>query len=139
MMQATLQSDGRVLITNGVMRSMVEPHDTFTLDAIAPGIENRAAILNAWADFPEPPPYVEPAPTPVTRVSPRQARLALLDAGLLDTVETELAKPENKAALISWEYATSVERDSPLIATIGGALGMTEQQIDDLFTAAAAL
>lgn len=85
------------------------------------------------ADYVAPP---EPIPSTVT---PRQARLALLDAGLLDTVETELAKPENKAALISWEYATTVERDSPLIATIGGALGMTDQQIDDLFTAAAAL
>ena len=47
----------------------------------------------------------------------RQARLALLQAGLLDQVETALAsipdEVQRKAAQIEWEYATTVDRGSP--------------------------
>lgn len=80
-------------------------------------------------------------PVPDT-VSPRQARLALLGIGLLDTVETALkALPgtQGRAALIDWEYATEVQRDSPLISALAPALGLTDEQVDDLFRAAEGL
>lgn len=72
-------------------------------------------------------------PGPVT---PRQAKLALLNAGLLDQAEVA-AHEAGKAAQIEWEYAQSFERTNPLIADIGSALGLTEEQIDDLFRDAA--
>lgn len=72
-------------------------------------------------------------------ITPRQARLALLGAGLLDAVETELAKPENKAAQIAWEYALEIKRDDPLIATFAVVLGLTDAQIDALFETARTL
>ena len=75
-------------------------------------------------------------------VSPRQARLALLSIGLLDAVEQALANipgATGAAARIDWEYATEVRRDSPLIATLGPALGLSNAQIDDLFRMAATL
>jgi hypothetical protein len=75
-------------------------------------------------------------------VSMRQARLALLGAGLLSTVRQFLeALPgdEGEAARIEWEYAGSVTRSSALINSIGGQLGLTETQIDDLFRTAAAM
>lgn len=75
-------------------------------------------------------------------VSPRQARLALLGAGKLAAVNTALASlpsPQKEAAQIDWEYATAIERNSPLISQLGPALGMTDAQIDALFEAAAAL
>lgn len=82
-----------------------------------------------------PPPELPSVPAAVTG---RQARLALLAAGLLDAVETAIAAaPE--AAQIEWRHGTTIERASPLLAEIGGALGLTDAQIDDLFQAAAAL
>lgn len=100
------------------------------------------------ADFPDatPPalpqydPIVEPVPA---SVSMRQARLALLGAGLLDIVDAALAAIEEeaprRAAQIEWEYAATVERASPLIAQLGPALALTEEQLDTLFVQAATL
>ena len=75
-------------------------------------------------------------------ITPRQARLALLGAGLLDTVEgafAQLPEPQRTAASIEWEYATAIERHSPLVSQFGPMLGLTEAQIDALFIAGAAL
>lgn len=83
-----------------------------------------------------------PPPTVPQSVSMRQARLALLSAGLLSTVETSIDKleePDRSAALIEWEYATEMRRDRHLIAALAVEMSLTEQQIDDLFIAAAAL
>lgn len=85
-----------------------------------------------------------PAPAPVIpdAITMRQARLALLDAGLLATVDQAIASMsgvEGEAARIEWEYAMEVRRDSPLIAALGPALGLTGEQIDALFVAGAGL
>ena len=75
-------------------------------------------------------------------VTMRQARLALLQAGLLGTVNAALdatAGTAGEAARIEWEYAATVERDSPLVAGFVATLGFTEAQIDGLFAAAAEL
>lgn len=73
-------------------------------------------------------------------VSPYQARMALLNAGRLDDVEALMASPEtNPSAKIAWEYATTWERNSAFIAALAPGLGLTEQQVDDLFVAAANL
>lgn len=75
-------------------------------------------------------------------VSMRQARLALLSAGLLANVDAAIAalpSPQREAAQIDWEYATEVRRASPLIAALGPALGLTDAQIDALFIAAAVI
>jgi hypothetical protein len=88
-----------------------------------------------------PSPPVPPDPVPDS-VSMRQARLALLGAGLLDAVEATIAAmegAEGKAAQIEWEYATEVRRDSPLVAGLTAALGLTEEQLDSLFLQAVAL
>lgn len=86
--------------------------------------------------------YGLPGPVVLVPVSvtPYQARIALLNAGLLASVETVMADPgTDQAAGIAWEYATAIERDSPFIAALAPALGLTEEQIDGLFIAAAAI
>lgn len=85
-----------------------------------------------------------PAPEPVRvlSITPRQARLVLLQLGVLDQVAAAIASlpsPQKEAASIEWEYATVIERHSPLLAQLAPALGLSEQQVDELFTAAAAL
>jgi hypothetical protein len=81
------------------------------------------------------------APAPLSTVpqfAPRQARLALLNAGLLDTVNS-LITTAGGANLITWEYATEINRSDPLIASIGSTLNLSPEQIDALFTQAAGL
>jgi len=85
-----------------------------------------------------PKPCVPPPPPPVPSVSPRQARLALLAAGLLDQVQAAV-DAAGGATKITWEYATEFLRTDPLIASIGEALGLTDEQIDVLFRYAAKL
>src|SRR5690625_1881611 len=86
---------------------------------------------------PEPPPYIEPVPD---AVSQRRARLALLNAGLLSQAEAvfeSLPEPQRTAALIEWEYATHISRHTQLVATLTPALGLSEEEVDNLFRAAA--
>jgi hypothetical protein len=70
-------------------------------------------------------------------VTMRQARLALLDAGLLDDINTLLSQDER--AKIMWEYATAVYRDEALVSQMQLATGMSDDQIDVLFIEASKL
>lgn len=75
-------------------------------------------------------------------VTMRQARLALLGAGLLAQVDgaiDSLGEPAKSAARIEWEYSQTVERHKPFVLMLGAALGLTNKQIDDLFKAAVQL
>lgn len=89
---------------------------------------------------PDPPPSVEPViPGAVTM---RQARLALLGAGLLANVNSYIASMtgvDGDVARIEWEYAQEVRRDSPLVAGLSQALALTTAQLYALFTTAAGL
>lgn len=75
-------------------------------------------------------------------VTMRQARLALLAAGKLTTANAAIAAmpgTDGDAARIEWEYAHEVRRDSPLVVGMGAVLGLTDEQMDGLFIAAAAI
>ena len=76
-----------------------------------------------------------PVPQQVTM---RQARLALLSAGLLDDVEAVISAA-GRAAQLEWEYAAVVDRSNPAVAAVQQQQGMTDAQIDDLFRGAAKL
>ena len=92
----------------------------------------------AEGNTPEPAdPIVPVVPQSVTM---RQARLALLRAGLLDDVDAAIAAipdpVQRKAAEIEWEYATVIERNSSLVTSLAAGLGLTAADIDALFEAA---
>lgn len=99
------------------------------------------------ADFPDAQPPALPEYVPVVVAVPevvtmRQARLALLGAGLLAQVNTAVANmpgAEGDAARIEWEYAQEVRRDSLLVVALSAAFGWTGAQLDDLFTEGAKL
>lgn len=85
--------------------------------------------------------WAEPAPAPkpaIVALSMRQARLALLQAGLLSTVDAAISAMD-EAARIEWEYATEVRRDNPLMVSMASSLGLTDEQVDALFSSAAQL
>ena len=73
----------------------------------------------------------------------RQARLALLQAGLLDDIELAINNLENettkRAVQIEWEYAQDIRRDWQALIMITEAMGMTETQLDELFLTASKL
>lgn len=84
---------------------------------------------------------VPPAPAVPEVVSMRQARIALLAAGHLAAVTAAVAAMpgiEGDVARIEWEYAQDVRRDSPLIGSLAPAVGLSSEQVDALFVAAAA-
>ena len=81
----------------------------------------------------------EPADIPpvvIPTLTMRQARLALLDVGLLDEVEAAITAPSDR---IWWDYSTTVERNHPLVDAVLGAVGKTESEIDEMFIDAALL
>ena len=81
-------------------------------------------------------PTLEERRAAIAPVTPRQARLALLEAGKLADVDAALAtlpSPQKEAAQIEWEYATEVQRGSALIASLGPALGLDDDAVDALF------
>jgi len=92
----------------------------------------------AEGNTPEP---ADPLPPQVPQqVTPRQARLALLQIGKLDAVSGALAAipdpAKRKAAQIEWEYAITIERKSPLVDALATALELSPTDIDNLFIAA---
>lgn len=75
-------------------------------------------------------------------VSMRQARLALLQSGKLADIEAAIAalpEPDKTAVSIEWEYAQDVRRDHTWVQALGAQLGMTDDDLDNLFTLAETL
>lgn len=75
-------------------------------------------------------------------VTMRQARLALLQQGLLPQVQTainSLPSPQKEAAQIEWDYSSEVHRDKPFVQLLGSALGLSDEQLDSLFELASTL
>ena len=68
-------------------------------------------------------------------ISMRQARLALLNAGLLATVESAVTNGTDETMKIEWEYATEVRRDWESLIALATALGISEEGLDNLFIA----
>lgn len=79
-------------------------------------------------------PYTPPAPAPVVpaSVTPWQIRRALNTTGLRSTVEAAVAASDQDVK-DGWEFATEIRRDNVLLNAMASNLGMTPQQVDDLF------
>lgn len=68
----------------------------------------------------------------------RQIRLALIGAGLLTAAEAAIANA-SPADQVEWQYASEYRRDHPLIATMAGALSLTDGQVDAMWQSALTL
>jgi len=86
---------------------------------------------------------VPPQPPVPQSVTMRQARLALLAIGKLDTINAiidTIEPPDTKAQVqIEWEYAQTVDRTSPWVLALQPALMLSDEDLDALFTAAAGM
>jgi hypothetical protein len=88
----------------------------------------------------------EPADVPLvvipTEVSMRQARLALFQQGKLSLIQPlidAMTDPQKTATQISWDYATVVKRDDDLVKALSAQLGLSDADLDALFTLASTL
>lgn len=112
-----VRKDGAMpTITLGKMRRVGE--QLITLDDFTP--EHAAAV------------YKKLVPEQVLMTA---AREALIDAGLLGAVNTYMQSLTEKDQ-VWWEYSVSISRKFTLVESARIALGMTNEQIDQLFIAA---
>lgn len=83
---------------------------------------------------------IDPVPEVIT---PRQAKIALLQAGLLDDVEAAIAaipdETTRRIAQVEWEYAQEVRRYWPLLVQVAGQMGLTDEVVDELFRTGAGI
>lgn len=133
------------------MKALISPLENNRIVEVKPS--NRTFLVAEplfWVDCPSivttewlyvdtkfiaPPP---PEPITITTVSMRQARLALLQSGLLATVNLAI-ESGTEADKITWEYATEVNSSDALVQNMALALSLTDEQIDSLFTLASTL
>ena len=62
-----------------------------------------------------------------------QIRLAMHKLGILTTIENAVKNSPSDEVKIAWDYATFFYRKDPILAVMAPALGMTDDQVDDLF------
>ena len=115
---------GRVVLEEPLMVEVAESKYQFALDAWVEA--KRVSELPV-------------SPLPITTVTMRQARLALLQSGLLATIETAITTGTDEAMKVEWEYATEVKRDWASLMALTTSLGMTSLELDDLFQLASTL
>lgn len=69
-----------------------------------------------------------------TFCTPFQGRMALSNADYLSQVEAIINDPNTpKETKIAWEYAIEWKRMSPMIVNLASTLGMTDEEVDQLF------
>lgn len=142
----------RIVLSNGNTRT--DP-SSFTINELSDAgyvtVDNPPTIANTqflswnsesvnWVvrDKTEEELYLEYLATVPRTVTMRQARLALLQQGLLETVNAAITQG-NDADKISWEYATEVSMTDPLVQNMTTSLSLTEQNLNELFILAGLL
>jgi hypothetical protein len=94
--------------------------------------------------LPDPPPPPLPVPQIVSRFQARAAMLASPATAegfgnLLEQIDAAVAASDNAFIRLAWAEAVEWNRSSPTVNAIAGALGVTGEQLDDLFRAAAGI
>lgn len=73
-------------------------------------------------------------------ITQRQYRLMLVQIGKYQEALSFIENSENDIIKIEWEYASTIERNNPLVSILGEQLGLkTKEQLDNLFIEASKL
>lgn len=98
-----------------------------------------ASVLQALLDGTPPPPM----PPRIPRELPNwRIKAVLAEQGLLAAAEAALEwfpEPQRTIARLAWNGDAKLSRTSPAVAFIAGAIGLTDQQMDQAFIAAESL
>ena len=97
--------------------------------------DNRFAIeYRAWlAEGNTPNPYVPPPPAIPQQVPMWAVRTVLQNDGLFDPADALVEASTDNALKNVWEYGNFADRNSSAIATLSAALGLTSEQVDQMF------
>lgn len=94
---------------------------------------NKYKFINSWKTLDD----KDPVPAQVTRM---QAKTVLHMAGLLTSIQTFMDDPGTDPIYkIAWDEAQTFDRNSQTIAALQSTLGLTDDQIDDLFRQASTI
>ena len=72
-------------------------------------------------------------PVVPSEVTLAQARTVLRRSGLLDTVDAAIRNSVNAEMIDAWDYGNGLSRDSAMLQVMAASLGLTSEQIDELF------
>lgn len=86
--------------------------------------------------------YLKPPEQEFKTITPRQVRLQLLKVGItsemvISAIESYIPDPEQTLAKIEWEYSIGFERNAPFVDGVSQVLGLTSEQVDNLWLEAA--
>ena len=70
-------------------------------------------------------------------ITPLQAKLQLHAMGLLDEVEAMVIA--DRSVQLYWEYALEIQREHPTLIAMATQLGLTSEQLDEMFMEASKL
>ena len=102
-------------------------------------VENFTAYKNSF-DITA---YLASIEPPIEPVTARQIRLALFQYGITESmIDASIAtmdEPQRSTTMIGWKYAGSFDRVNQFVDLIGNDMGMTPQQIDQLWELAKTL
>lgn len=104
------------------------------------GISRMSMIASALPEGASVEPYIAPPPPIPSSVTRFQARVALVQAGHFDTIDTYIATlPKTDVKRLAWEDAAEWERASPTLNFLANMLGLTDTDVDDLFILASGI
>ena len=72
-------------------------------------------------------------------LTPRQIRMQLTNSGLRQQVEDIVANSNDYALKDWWEYSLEYKRDNEILISLGVQIGLTSEQIDNMFIEGAKL
>lgn len=72
-------------------------------------------------------------------LTPRQIRMQLTKEGLRQQVEDTVANSNDYALKDWWEYSLDYKRDNPILIDMAAQLGLTDEQLDEMFIEASKL
>lgn len=111
-------------------------HDARLLQILGDDIQASLASLAAGQTLPTTPPRIP------REIANWRARAVLELQGLLPRIDAMIADmtgPEGIVVRQAWQAGAPLARNGATVLTLAPSLGLTSQQIDDLFIAAAAL
>lgn len=129
------------IIENGIVTNIIVADATFAASVGAvPAQDAGIGWSYSGGVFTAP---AAPAPAVPHSVTRRQARQALLLAGLLDSVDPAIAAipdtTQRRLAQIEWQDSLEFERQRPLLISLATALGLDSAALDQLFITAKTL
>lgn len=133
------KAGGHVRLADNVRGTLREFPDTVT---VRPEVD-PSGFVPYVAPEPTPEPAPEPIPEPVPyEISLWRAKAVLAASGLLETVEAmivALPAPDGDIVRLAWNNAAPLVRDGATIAALAPQMGLTDEQIDNMFRQAANL